>query len=42
MLKTLQTTLQQAREAYRVQEYHLPIYHALAMMLEERFYGAGE
>ena len=31
-----------AREAYRVQEYHLPIYHALAMMLEERFYGAGE
>ena len=30
------------REAYRVQEYHLPIYHALAMMLEERFYGAGE
>lgn len=31
-----------AREAYRVQEYHLPIYHVLAMMLEERFYGAGE
>ena len=31
-----------AREAYRVQEYHLPIYHALAMMLEERFYGSGE
>ena len=31
-----------AREAYRVQEYHLPIYHTLAMMLEERFYGSGE
>ena len=31
-----------AREAWRVQEYHLPIYHTLAMMLEERFYGAGE
>ena len=31
-----------AREAYLVQEYHLPIYHALAMMLEERFYGSGQ
>ena len=26
-------------ETYRVQEYHLPIYHALCAMLEEYFYG---
>lgn len=28
-----------ANETYRVQEYHLPIYHALCAMLEEEFYG---
>jgi len=28
-----------AMETYRVQEYHLPMYHALCMMLEEEFYG---
>lgn len=28
-----------ARETYRVQEYHLPIYHTLCMMLEDEFYG---
>ena len=28
-----------AKETYRVQEYHLPIYHTLCMMLEERFFG---
>lgn len=26
-------------ETYRVQEYHLPIYHALCAMLEEEFFG---
>ena len=26
-------------ETYRVQEYHLPIYHCLSLMLEERFFG---
>jgi D-sedoheptulose 7-phosphate isomerase len=26
-------------ETYRIQEYHLPIYHALCAMLEEYFYG---
>lgn len=26
-------------ETYRVQEYHLPIYHALCAMLEETFFG---
>jgi D-sedoheptulose 7-phosphate isomerase len=26
-------------ETYRVQEYHLPVYHALCAMLEEHFYG---
>lgn len=26
------------QETYRIQELHLPIYHALCMMLEERFY----
>lgn len=26
-------------ETYIVQEYHLPIYHTLCMMIEERFYG---
>lgn len=28
-------------ETYRIQEYHLPIYHCLCIMLEERFFGAG-
>ena len=28
-----------ARETYRVQEYHLPVYHALCAMLEEEFFG---
>lgn len=27
-----------AGETYRVQEYHLPIYHLLALMLEEEFF----
>ncbi len=26
-------------ETFRVQEYHLPIYHCLSLMLEEEFYG---
>jgi len=26
-------------ETYMIQEYHLPIYHCLCLMLEERFYG---
>ena len=26
-------------EAYRIQEYHLPIYHCICMMLEARFFG---
>lgn len=28
-------------ETYKIQEYHLPIYHCLCIMLEERFFGAG-
>lgn len=28
-----------ARETYRIQEYHLPIYHTLCLMLEEEFFG---
>jgi len=28
-----------ADETYRIQEYHLPIYHLLAAMLEEEFFG---
>lgn len=28
-------------ETYKVQELHLPIYHCLCMMLEERFFGKG-
>ena len=27
------------QETYMVQEYHLPIYHCLCLMLEERFFG---
>ncbi len=27
-------------ETYRIQEYHLPIYHALCAMIEEDFFGA--
>ena len=29
-----------AKETYRVQEYHLPIYHALCMMIEVRYFKA--
>ncbi|MBQ9779654.1 MAG: SIS domain-containing protein [Clostridia bacterium] len=29
-----------ARDTYRVQEYHLPIYHYLCAAAEERFFGA--
>jgi D-sedoheptulose 7-phosphate isomerase len=28
-----------AKETYRAQEYHLPIYHCLSLMLEEEFFG---
>lgn len=27
------------RETYMIQELHLPVYHALSMMLEDRFFG---
>ena len=26
-------------ETYKIQELHLPVYHALCMMLEEHFFG---
>ena len=26
------------QETYRIQELHLPVYHALCLMLEERFF----
>ena len=29
-----------ANETYIIQEYHLPVYHALCSMIEEGFYGA--
>ena len=29
-----------AREVYRIQEYHLPVYHCLGAMLELEFFGA--
>jgi phosphoheptose isomerase len=29
-----------AKETYRIQEYHLPIYHALCAMLEEEFFNS--
>ena len=29
-----------AKETYRVQEYHLPVYHALCMMIEVRYFKA--
>lgn len=28
-----------AEDTYKIQEYHLPVYHALCAMLEEYFYG---
>ena len=28
-----------AKETYMIQEYHLPIYHCLCLMLENRFFG---
>jgi D-sedoheptulose 7-phosphate isomerase len=27
-----------ARETYKIQEYHLPVYHAICLALEERFF----
>ena len=27
-------------ETYRIQEYHLPIYHCWCLMLEDYFFGA--
>lgn len=30
-----------AEETFRVQEYHLPVYHALCAMLEQHFFGNG-
>jgi phosphoheptose isomerase len=33
------TIVAPATETYRVQEYHLPVYHALCAMLEEEFFG---
>jgi len=29
-----------AKETYQVQEFHLPVYHALCAMLEQEFFGA--
>jgi D-sedoheptulose 7-phosphate isomerase len=29
-------------ETYKIQELHLPVYHALCLMLEEHFYGSNE
>ena len=29
-----------SKDTYRVQEYHLPIYHALCMMVEYRYFSA--
>jgi phosphoheptose isomerase len=28
-----------AKETYRIQELHLPVYHALCAMIEEEFFG---
>jgi D-sedoheptulose 7-phosphate isomerase len=33
------TVIAPEKETYKIQEYHLPIYHALCAMLEEEFYG---
>lgn len=33
------TVVVPAEETFRVQEYHLPVYHALCAMLEEAFFG---
>lgn len=30
------------RETYLIQELHLPVYHCLCLMLEDRFFGGGE
>lgn len=30
-----------ARETYQVQEYHLPVYHALCLAVEQTFFGEG-
>lgn len=31
-----------AKETYQIQEYHLPVYHALCLALEEEFFGENE
>ena len=28
-----------ANETYKIQEYHLPIYHTICLALEEEFFG---
>jgi D-sedoheptulose 7-phosphate isomerase len=30
------------RETYKIQEYHLPVYHTLCLMIEERFFGGSK
>lgn len=30
-----------ASETFRIQEYHLPVYHTLCLMLEDHFFGEG-
>jgi len=30
-----------SKETFIIQEYHLPMYHALCLMIEEKFYGSG-
>ena len=29
-------------ETYMIQELHLPVYHCLCLMLEEKFFGEGK
>ena len=31
-----------ARETFKIQEYHLPVYHALCIAAEEEFFGGGD
>lgn len=40
-LAELSITVPEA-ETYKVQELHLPVYHALCIMLEKRFFGDGD
>ena len=42
MIHSIRNTQAPSTETYMIQELHLPIYHCLCLMLEDRFFGSDE